>query len=297
MQPVPLIFNPAAGRGRAVRQMASVHDELKRLGVRVTMESSTGPGHIEKRVQQLADAGHRSVIVAGGDGSVHEAVNGLLGSNSDTALGVIPLGTGNDFAKANAIPEHAQDAAELLADRLSGETPIRKVDVGRVNGRYFANGAGIGFDAKVSAIASTIRLPIGDLVYLLAVMRGLVSGVATPHMKITFDDRCIEGRFTLANFSNGQWVGGMFPIAPMAKINDGLLDLVYAEALSRRRILQLVPTLLKGEHMSEAEVHHAEITSCHVQASSPVPVHLDGENLPPQTDFEIDLLSGVLNLI
>ncbi|WP_197493310.1 diacylglycerol/lipid kinase family protein [Woeseia oceani] len=297
MPSVPLIFNPVAGRGRAVRQMASVHDELKRLGVPVTMESSTAPGHIEKRVRQLAEAGHRAVIVAGGDGSIHEAVNGLLACDSKTALGVIPLGTGNDFAKANAIPEHANDAAELLADRLSGETPTRTVDVGRLNGRYFANGAGIGFDAKVSAIAASIRLPIGDLVYLLAVMRGLISGVATPHMKITFDDQCIEGRFTLANFSNGQWVGGMFPIAPMARINDGLLDLVYAEALSRRRILRLVPTLLKGEHMREAEVHHVPITSCHVHASSAVPAHLDGENLPPQTDFEIDLLPGALNLI
>ena len=228
---------------------------------------------------------------------MHEAVNGLLAVGSDAALGVIPVGTGNDFAKANAIPEYAKDAAELLADRLSGNTPARKVDVGRLNGRYFANGAGIGFDAKVSAIASASKLPIGDLVYLYAAMRGLLAGVATPHMTISFDEQCIEGRFTLANFSNGQWVGGLFPIAPMARNNDGLLDLVYAEALSRTRILRLVPKLLKGAHMAEPEVHHAGITSCHVRAASPVPAHLDGENLPPQTEFEIDLLSGVLNLI
>jgi diacylglycerol kinase (ATP) len=268
-----------------------------RLGVAYAAEASSAPGDIEARVRRLADDGATRIVVMGGDGSVHEAVNGLMASGSGAALGVIPAGTGNDFAKANAIPAHANDAAELMADRLASDTPLREIDLGRLNGRYFANGAGIGFDAKVSAIASSIRWPLGDAVYLLAVARGLVSGVITPHMRVECDDDTFEGQFTLANFSNGQWVGGMFPIAPMAKNNDGLLDLVYVDALSRARILQILPKLLKGKHMDEPEAHHLAVTSCRIHADSPIPAHLDGENLAPQTEFEIEVVPGALTLL
>ena len=292
-----LIYNPAAGRGRAARKLASVCKVFDRLGIAYGVEASTAPGDIEARARRHADDGAARIVVMGGDGSIHEAVNGVMASNGGAALGVIPAGSGNDFAKANAIPAHATDAAELLADRLASDTPLRQVDLGCMNGRYFANGAGMGFDAKVSAIANSIRFPLGDAVYLLAVVRGLISGVITPQLRMECDDETLEGQFTLANFSNGQWVGSVFPIAPMAKNNDGLLDLVYVDALSRSRILRLLPKLLKGKHMSEPEAHHLTITTCRVEAESPIPSHLDGENQAPQTLFEIEVVPGALTLL
>ncbi len=295
--PLALIYNPAAGRGRAARKLAPVCEVFDRLGIAYSAEASTAPGDVEARARRHANDGAARIVVMGGDGSIYEAVNGVMASGSGAALGVIPAGSGNDFAKANAIPAHATDAAELLADRLASDTPLRQIDLGCMNGRYFANGAGIGFDAKVSAIANSIQFPLGDAVYLLAVARGLISGVITPHLRMECDEHTFEGQFTLANFSNGQWVGSVFPIAPMAKNNDGLLDLVYVDALSRARVLRLLPKLLKGKHMSEPEAHHQAFTSCRVQANSPIPSHLDGEDQALQTQFDIEVVPGALTLL
>ena len=296
-QAIPLFFNPAAGRGRSGRRVASVSSILKANGIAHTPVASRAPGHIETLVLDAINDGHRRLLIAGGDGSVHEAVNGILRSGCEVEFGVIPTGTGNDFAKASSIPLFWEDAATLLADRISSGAPGRQIDAGRCNDRYFANSAGIGFDAKVSRMARRIRLPIGELVYLLAVLRGMWDGIATPHVTLSFGDKCFDGELTLASFSNGPWVGGMFHIAPMAHNDDGLLDLVYAKAVTRRRIMSLLPKIMQGTHIDEPEVYWSPIKKCELVADAPVPSHLDGEIQPLQTHFRIEVLSGALRLL
>jgi len=296
-EPVPLFINPVAGRGRAKREAASIRDLLGACSIPVKLVESTAAGDLEEIIFRASAAGAERVIVAGGDGSVHEAVNGLLRANNRTALGIIPLGTGNDFAKACSIPLSWKDAATLLAKRLLDQAPTRCVDAGRMNDRYFANGAGIGFDAKINRIAHNLRLPIGDLVYLVAVFQGLWDGVITPKVRIIYDDCEYEGPVTLASVSNGPWVGGMFHMAPMAKIDDGSLDLIYVAPVSRLRILALLPKLIKGNHTGETEVTCSRIKSFSLVADEPVPSHLDGEVQPLQTDFQIALLENALQLL
>jgi len=296
-EPVPLFINPVAGRGRARREMSSIRDLLNARGVAAELLESTAVGDLEERIFSASVAGADRVIIAGGDGSVHEAVNGLLRAGGNTALGVIPLGTGNDFAKASSIPLHWENAATLLANRLCDQVPIRYVDAGRMNERFFANGAGIGFDAKINRIASNLNLPIGDLVYLIAVFKGMWDGVITPKVKLTYDGGEYAGPVTLANVSNGPWVGGMFHIAPMAKIDDGSLDLVFVSPVNRLRILALLPKLIKGEHIDEEEVCCVAIRNFELIADAPVPSHLDGEVQPLQTEFRIELLEGALRLL
>ncbi len=296
-RPVPLFFNPTAGRGRAGRRAAAISAMLDADGVPHTPIASRAVGDIEELTASAIAEGHDRVIVAGGDGSIHEAVNAILHSEQTVGLGVIPIGTGNDFAKASSIPLHWEHATSLLADRLKSGAPPRPIDAGRCNDRFFANGAGIGFDAKVSAIARRMRLPIGDLVYLVAVFSAMRDGIATPRMTLTFGNETIEGPLTLANFSNGQWVGGMFHIAPSARNDDGILELVYADAVSRWQIAGLLPKLLKGTHLSEPNVHTRSIRKCTVVAEEPVASHLDGEVQPPQTEFNIELLAGALGLL
>lgn len=259
--------------------------------------ASRGKREIESMVRTAIDEGHRQVIVMGGDGSISEAVNGILLSNNNVALGVIPAGTGNDFAKASSIPLYWEHAVALLADRITSGTPARPVDVGRCNNRYFVNGAGIGFDAKVSALASRLRMPIGDLVYLIALLWAMGGPTATPRMTITHGSETIEGRFTLANVANGPWIGGMFNIVPDATNDDGLLDLVLAKALGRRRILSLLPKLLRGTHMGEADVMTASVRKCDIVAEEPIISQLDGEVQPPQTHFSFEIVTGELLLL
>ena len=185
---VHLFLNPPAGRGRAGKREPRIRELLGNSGLAVEIHRSTGVGDLEEQVRHHVAAGQSLVVVAGGDGSVHEATNGILRGGGSAALGVIPTGTGNDFAKACEIPLDWEHAVRLLADRIAARQGGRAVDVGRMNDRYFANGAGIGFDARVTKIARSYRMPIGDLVYLLAILRGMIEGIATPRMRLTTNE-------------------------------------------------------------------------------------------------------------
>lgn len=294
--PLHLLINPAAGRGRAGKRLARVLQHFQAAGLKPTVHLSNGPGDIEAEARALSHA-KVTLLVAGGDGSVHELANGLLAAESEVPFGLIPLGTGNDFAKAAEIPLDWETATRLLADRIASDAPPRRVDAGRMNGRYFANGAGIGFDATVTRIARSYRWPGGDIVYLFAILRAMVNGIATPSLRITNGEELWHAPLTLANMANGPWIGGMFHIAPMADHADGELDLVIAEPMKRRRILRLLPKLMQGTHIDEPEIRHWPVTSLTVDADAPVASHLDGEVQPLATHFEIDTLPGALHLI
>lgn len=296
-QILSVFINPTAGRGRAGRRMPKMEALLKDAGLVPKFIESNAVGDLEQQVREHSNAGANRVVIAGGDGSVHEAVNGILTANQETAFGVIPSGTGNDFAKAAGIPLDWETATRLLAERISSQATPRRIDVGRMNGRYFANGAGVGFDAKVTHIARSYQWPVGDLVYLLAIFRAMVDGIATPAMKITSDNFEWDGPLTLANVSNGPWIGGMFHIAPMADNADGQLELLIAAPVTRRRIMTLLPKLVRGEHMSEPEVSHCSVQRLNIVADAAVPSHLDGEVQAPATHFDIEVLPAVLRLI
>jgi diacylglycerol kinase (ATP) len=294
---VHLFLNPTAGRGRAGKREAKIRALLGASGMPVDVHLSDDAGNLEEQVRKHVADGERRIVVAGGDGSVHEATNGIMRAGGTAALGVVPTGTGNDFAKACDIPLEWQHAARLLGDRLAAGHVGRAIDVGRMNERYFANGAGIGFDARVTQIAHSYRAPIGDLVYLLAILRGMAGGIATPRMRIMGDEIIWDGPLTLANIASGPWVGGMFHIAPMANNGDGKFDLVIAGPVSRARILMLLPVLMGGKHIGEKEIVHQRVGNLLVETDEPVPSHLDGELQPPQKRFEITLLPAALRLL
>jgi YegS/Rv2252/BmrU family lipid kinase len=294
---VHLFLNPTAGRGRAGKREPRIRELLQRCKHPVEVHRSRDVGDLEDRVFGLVRAGARRIVVAGGDGSVHEATNGIMRAGGDASLGVIPSGTGNDFAKACDVPLDWELATTLLAERIEANEAGRVIDVGRLNGRYFANGAGIGFDAKVTQIARSYRAPIGDLVYLLAIFRGMADGIATPRLRITAGTTIWDGPLTLANIANGPWVGGMFHIAPMAHNGDGHFDLMIAAPVSRLRIVSLLPAIMRGKHVHETEISHEHVSDVLVEADEPVLSHLDGEMQPPLQRFEISLLAGALRLL
>jgi diacylglycerol kinase (ATP) len=218
-------------------------------------------------------------------------------ANGDAALGVIPTGTGNDFAKACDIPLDWERATTLLANRIPENQKSRLIDIGIMNGRYFANGAGVGLDARVTRISRAYRAPIGDFVYLLAIFRAMIDGIATPRMHITAGDRTHDGAITLANIANGPWIGGMFNVAPAAENNDGNFDMLIVAPVSRIRIMSLLPKLISGTHMGEKEIIHETVTRVVIVADEPVDSHLDGELQELQQRFEIELLPGALHLL
>lgn len=294
---IHLFLNPTAGRGRAGRRQARILELLGQSGVDVDLHASRSVGDLESQVLQHVDAGAKKIVVAGGDGSIHEAVNGLLRSNENASLGVIPTGTGNDFAKACNIPLNWEHATQLLAERIAAGGSVRTIDAGRFNDRYFANGAGIGFDAKVTRVARSIHLPIGDVVYLLAIFKAMLDGIATPNLRISSGDFSWDGPLTLASISNGPWIGGMFHIAPMASNHDEVFELLIAKPVTRRRILTLLPKLMDGTHLSEPEIVHQSIRELSISSDEPIPSHLDGEVQPLQSEFKLAVLPNVLSLL
>jgi len=295
--PVSLFLNPTAGRGRAGRRLSRIKELFGQAGVSIDVHASRGVGDLEEQVYSEVVNGADRILVAGGDGSIHEAVNGIMRAPAKTRLGVIPTGTGNDFAKACAIPLAWEHATQLLAERLSSNAILRRIDIGRMNDRFFANGAGIGFDAKVTRVARSYRWPVGDLVYLLAIFRCMVDGIATPDLTIETDDLRWSGPITLANISNGPWIGGMFHIAPMADNSDGQLELLIADPVSRLRITSLLPKLIRGDHMGEPEITHVSVRRVRIQSSAAVPSHLDGEVQALATSFDIEILPAALDLL
>lgn len=294
---IPLFLNPVAGRGRAGRAIPQISAELDAAGIGHELVRSESVGDLDTKVFDAVSAGADALMVAGGDGSIHEVVNGILRSGRTVRLGVIPIGTGNDFAKACAIPLDWSEAIRALGQRLSRGVPARPVDAGRMNDRYFANGAGIGFDAKVTRIARDIQWRIGDFVYLVAVLQAMIDGVTTPQVTMRYSGQTVDGPITLANVSNGAWVGGMFRIAPTARNDDGELDLIFAGPVSRLRILALLPRLIRGTHIEQPDIVHARLTRFSLTAAAPVPSHLDGEVQPLQMHFEIEVLKGALRLM
>ena len=270
---------------------------MEQSGAKVVVHESADVGDLEAQVRSELSGGMEQIIVAGGDGSVHEAINGIMLSGRDAALGLIPTGTGNDFAKAAQIPLDWEAATSLLARRIADHARPRKIDLGIMNDRYFANGAGIGLDAKVTEIARSYRWPIGDAVYLFAIFRTMIDEIATPAIEIESDNLRWHGPVTLVSVSNGPWIGGMFHIAPMAANDDGKLELLIAAPVTRRRIMQLLPKLMKGEHMNQPEITHASVRKVTIRASEPLPSHLDGEIQPMQSSFDIELLPDALHLL
>ncbi|MGI9271983.1 MAG: diacylglycerol/lipid kinase family protein [Woeseiaceae bacterium] len=296
-QTVSLFLNPTAGRGRAGQRVARIKQLFLDSGLQLNVIESCAVGDLESKVAAHVNAGEQIIVVAGGDGSIHEAVNGLLRADESAALGIIPTGTGNDFAKACDITLDWEQACSSLAERIKTNQMLRRIDVGRMNDRYFANGVGIGFEAKVTKVARAYRWPIGDFVYLLAILRCLYDGVATPELAIDAEQIQRRGPVTLTSICNGSWVGGMFNIAPMARNDDGLLELLIAAPVSRLRVLSLLPKLMRGKHMHEPEIEHYSVTSVRITSAAPVESHLDGEVQPLQETFEIEIRAAALDLL
>lgn len=294
---LPVFINPTAGRGRTGRRVPRIEELLSQAGLIPEFYKSIAVGNLEQQVRECVNNGADIVVIAGGDGSIHEAVNGIMRAHREASIGIIPSGTGNDFAKAADIPLDWETATTLLADRIASNSSPRPVDVGRLNARYFANGVGVGFDARVTQIARSYRLPIGDLVYLAAIFRAMIDGIATPRLKVVSDDFEWDGPVTLANVSNGPWIGGMFHIAPMANNADGKLELLIAAPVTRRRITTLLPKLIRGRHLNEAEITHRSVQKLFIEADAPVLSHLDGEVQEPQTRFDIEILPAALKLV
>jgi len=272
---IRILVNPAAGRGAG----AACLDGLRRLAAAqgAELQVSESGDDLVARARQAAADGVERLLVAGGDGTIHQAVQGLAGS--ECALGLIQLGSGNDLATVLGVPS---DPAAAVERALTGEP--RAIDLGKVTGaagrRWFAIYCGVGFDSEVTRCANQVRVLRGPAVYPWAVIKTLF-GFRPPAFRIEHDLGVFEGPGMFVTVANGPTFGGGMRIAPDARLDDGLLDLVIVRKLPKWQLLQVFPKVYSGKHVGHPKVEILRTRRVRITLDREMELYGDGEALLP----------------
>ena len=289
-----VVLNPAANRGHMQPFRELVRRRAAEEGARYV--ETTRAGEAEELATQAALEGC-PVIVVGGDGSVHEVVNGLLASGRRVPLGIVAAGSGNDFAwNTLCLP---RDPVQALERAFTGT--LVDVDAGRVNERYFANAFSVGLDADIAVAARSLKrwpLMSGERLYYGASIKQLLFGYRRcPQLSFKFDEcEWLDmARYVLLAVSNGPTYGGGFRINPTADHTDGWFHICAIRYVPLARALQLLPVVQRGEHASVAEVHFFQAKTIQIQSVLPVNIQMDGETSSAQS-YQAEVLAGALSV-
>jgi diacylglycerol kinase (ATP) len=278
-----LIYNPAAGPRDAIRSLRRASAHLKRRGWSVEPQITRRPGDAIALARAAAQTDCDVVIVAGGDGTIGEAVNGLVGAQ--TALGVLPMGTANVWARQLGIPTNILAHPSRLREAVDGlvESTIRAVDVGQIigqaNDRYFLCWAGIGLDAQVTAKMEprpqrTRRLGILPYAIAAVMVARDFQGVRT---RVSLDDSVVRGRTLLTLASNIRQYGAIFNIARDARMDDGLLDVFVFKGLGFPYAARHLLKIVTQRHLRDPQVVYRRARHIEIQTEWAVPVQADGD--------------------
>jgi diacylglycerol kinase (ATP) len=299
---VKMIINPNADLGRAWRQAADLRPVVDQFGG-ADWTGTVYPTHAIELARQAAEDGYELVISVGGDGTVHEVINGLMQVPADRRprMGIVPMGTGTDFAYALGIERHP---AEALSRIFTGQP--RRVDIGRLvdgSGRveYWDNALGIGFDATTTIHSRRFTLLRGFIAYFFAVLQTVMLNHDAPRMHITTDNEQWTDKMLMLVLCNGSREGGGFLLAPEARPDDGVFDYAGIGPVSRLMMLRLIPEVLRGTHGRFSQVRTGRLTRMELRAESPLTIHTDGEIFSgfgmDVRQLDVEILPGALEII
>lgn len=264
-KPARLLFNVAAAKGRAADWLEKLRAEP---GLEVLVPGT--PQEMEAQARRAVDEGLERLLVAGGDGALHYAIQGLAGS--DCALGIVPIGSGNDLARALGIEGNPLEAARRA---LMGAP--RPIDLGRVGDRYFVGTIGLGFDGEVARFVNEMSGgPPGALAYPYALLCTLWR-FKPPVLRVEHDGGAFEDHAMLAVLANSPFFGGGMRIAPDAELDDGLLDLVILERVAPIRLAAIFPRVYRGSHVKDPRVRYARSRRARFRADRALTFWADGE--------------------
>ena len=296
------IVNPASGRSRAGASWAQVADAFARAGVQVDVAYTSAPNEGEAIAKQAVQDGRRRLLAAGGDGSVNDIVNGIMTAGCTphdlVTLAPVPLGTGNDWARSLGIPRNPAGIAAIIAAEVTLLHDVGHIEfpaAGRdsVRGRWFINVAGAGYDSHViQRLPQQVPSPI-------AYLRGALTGLATyraPVFRITADTGSLEERLLLAFVANGQYCGNRMHVAPDARLDDGLLEVVAIRNVGLFTVLAKVIKLYRGTLLDDRVVWHARGARVRIETDTTVAVEADGQ-VVGNTPAEISVLRGRLRVV
>lgn len=276
---VKIILNPMADMGNSWRVARDLRSITMEYG-NADWSGTVYPGHAIELAKQAGEQGYDMVIAMGGDGTVHEVVNGLMQvpENKRPLLGVVPVGSGNDFAHAINVPKQSDHA---LAHALNGEAS--PIDLGLMtdeHGRkeYFDNTLGIGFDAVVTIRSHKLPLLRGFLMYLTAVIQTILLNHDPAHVQIQTDSETIDERVLMTTLCNGGREGGGFMLSPDSKMTDGIMEFVIVRKVSRAMMFRLVPEFMNGTHRRfTKQIRMGACKKFAMTSDRPLYIHADGE--------------------
>jgi len=288
-----LIVNPAAGKNKGAKAIEKAIPLLKQKGIQSEVTTSNFAGHAIELAQQFDPSKFDGIIAIGGDGTLFEVINGLLKKyqSFDLPVGQIPVGTGNSFIKDLAI-QTIEDAIAKIAGGTS-----RKVDVGFFKypegEHYFINLLGTGFVANVAHRAGKYKA-FGPLSYVIGVFEEVVRLKSVP-MEMTIDGKVYQRDYIFTEICNSTKTGGNMIMAPDAKIDDGLLDIILLNRISRLNLLKVFPQIFKGTHVNDSHVEtfkgkHIKIITETLQRLTP-----DGEVFG-STPIEVFILPNKITM-
>jgi diacylglycerol kinase (ATP) len=295
-----LICNLRSGRGGVKKELPGVLQELDRRGLEYVAAYTEASYHASELARAALDGGSKFVVAVGGDGTVHEVVNGMIANDKavspDAVLGVLSAGTGSDFVRTFGLPRDATTAVRNLEGPEAFSIDIGKVTYtkdGVAETRYFSNIAEVGLGAAVVARARRLPRGLGPLAYFVAFWLSLGKHRAA-HVVVDLVDRSYEGPMNNLVVANGQFFGGGMRIAPRSAPTDGLLD-IQIEHARKREAIALLPKIYKGQHLPHPDILEAKRARVSITSELPLPVEADGELLGT-TPATFEVLRDALRL-
>ena len=299
---IKLIVNPNADLGRAWHAAADLRPIVEEFGG-ADWAGTVYPTHAIELAREAAEQGYEIVIAAGGDGTVHEVVNGLMQTPAGKRplLGVVPIGSGNDFSSAVGVDARPEFALRRI---FNGE--VKRIDIGHLRdnlGRdeYWLNAVGIGFDTIVTIRSRRITLLRGFLIYLVAVIQTILLNHEAPRMQIKTDREDWEQEMILFVMCNGGREGGGFNVQPLARPDDGIFHYAGIQRVSRPMMFRLLPEVMKGTHGRFKQVRMGEFLNLELASDRPLFIHTDGEIFAgfgmDVRNLEVDILPGEIEIL
>jgi YegS/Rv2252/BmrU family lipid kinase len=294
------LVNPASANGATGRRWAELERRAAALGLEGDTQLSERPGHLSELAAEAVARGATSLVVVGGDGTVHEVVDGVVGAGlgDRVDLGMIPLGTGRDFARSLRIPRRFEDAVEV-----AGGGRVRTVDVGRATyttaageaRAHFANFAGAGISGGIAARANRTSKALGGKISFFWATLAVFSRWPPSEMTVTIDGVERQARLLEALAMNGDYTAGGMWVAPEASLEDGAFDVVLIGDFSKAEFTTTFPKIYRGRHVTHAKVEIIRARELAVDAPEPLPIVLDGEQ-PGTTPVRFELLPAALRV-
>ncbi len=287
--------NPAAGNGTGKKFFSPINFEIENFGISYKAIQTEYAGHGTELIRDLDFGNYDALVVSGGDGTLFEVVNGYFKNKSvkKIPIAVVPIGRGNAFARdINLSPDNWKDSIEKLS---TGKT--KKVDVAKFimhnEEYYFINILGFGFVTDVAGTAFKLRV-FGHLSYLIGVFYQMLR-LKPYDLRIEIDGNIIKRENVFVEISNSRYTGKDFLMAPSAKIDDGFLDVVLLNKVTRSRLLQCLPKIFKGTHIEMKEVETFKAKKIMIETSPQKLLTPDGQ-LMGSTPIEIECLTQAIEV-